>query len=81
MFFKFLGMVEGGLLFQTTDAAQPVCSAKNTSGEQVVGGNRLAVAADAKLPHAVWPAQVLSQPSSSSAGAASATDRRIVQTT
>ena len=53
MFFKFLAEVEGGLLFQTTDAAQPVCSAKNTSGEQVVGGNRLAVAADAKLPHAV----------------------------
>ena len=53
MIFNFLSEVEGGLLFQTTGAAQPVCSAKNTSGEQVVGGNRLAVAAHAKLPHAV----------------------------
>ena len=52
MFFKFPAEVGGDLLFQMTGAAQPVCSAKNTSGA-VVGGNRLAVAADAKLPHAV----------------------------
>ena len=51
MFFKFPAEVEGGLLFQMTGAAQPVCSAKNTSGEQQLGQIDWQGAAHAKLPH------------------------------
>ena len=57
MFFKFPAEVEGVCSFKRR-VRLSLCAGKNTSGEQVVGANRLAGAAHAKLGalnHSVGP--------------------------